>query len=100
MSNGYEHHFGPRPQTDLEAANSAEPDTDRKPLWNDPGYDAYLFAVDAGYRIDWYLEHGDREAALDEEEAQREQERGNIETDEDARNFIANYGYDDEDDED
>ena len=51
-------HFGPRPQTDREAANSAQPDTDRPPLWDDPGWDDYLYAVDRFYRFDWDVAHG------------------------------------------
>lgn len=49
MSNGYPHHFGPRPMTDAQAANSAEPDTDRKPYGDDPEHLAYIQAVDPEY---------------------------------------------------
>jgi hypothetical protein len=53
-----EPHFGPRPQTDQEAASSAQPDTDRPPLWDDPGWDAYLLAVDPFYRFAYDVAHG------------------------------------------
>lgn len=45
-------------QTDNQAANSATPDTDRLPQWDDQGWDAYLYAVDLDYRVDWDLSHG------------------------------------------
>jgi len=48
----------PARQTDWEAANSAEPDTDRQPSWDDVGWDAYLYAVDLNYRVDWDIAHG------------------------------------------
>lgn len=48
----------PPRQTDNQAASSASPDTDRMPAWDDEGWDAYLYAVDIDYRIDWALEHG------------------------------------------
>lgn len=48
----------PPTQTDWQAANSAEPDTDRLPQWDDSGWDAYLYAVDLDYRVDWDLAHG------------------------------------------
>lgn len=45
-------------QTDAEAANSATPDTDRQPSWDDEGWDSYLYAVDLDYRVDWDFAHG------------------------------------------
>jgi len=48
----------PARQTDWEAANSAAPDTDRMPSWDDEGWDAYLYAVDLDYRVGWDITHG------------------------------------------
>lgn len=48
----------PPRQTDNQAASSATPDTDRQPAWDDEGWDAYLYAVDLDYRVDWDLAHG------------------------------------------
>lgn len=45
-------------QTDFEAANSATPDTDRAPAWDDEGWDSYLYAVDLDYRVGWDIAHG------------------------------------------
>lgn len=45
-------------QSDWEAANSATPDTDKLPSWDDEGWDQYLYAVDINYRVEWDLAHG------------------------------------------
>ena len=86
-------------QTDFEAANSATPDTDRQPAWNDEGWDAYLWAVDPEYRIDWHMARGDVEAARDEVEEVRDRKIEDGEwTDEDEEDYIASW-WDDGDDE-
>ena len=38
-------HFGPRPQNDQQAANSATPQTDRPALWDDEDHYRYLLAI-------------------------------------------------------
>ena len=48
----------PPKQNDWQAANSATPDTDRLPAWDDEGWDNYLYAVDLDYRVHWDLAHG------------------------------------------
>jgi hypothetical protein len=68
-----EPHFGPRPQTDLEAASSAGPDTDRPPLWDDPEHEAYILATthyddeDEDEDEDWDEDEEDREDDEDSE---------------------------------
>lgn len=88
----------PAPQTDLDAANSSVPDTDRLPAWNDPDWDSYLWAVDPDYRIDWYLDHGDTEAARDEVEELRERkiEDGDW-SDADEEDYLVGWSDDDDD---
>jgi len=71
--------YGP-PQSDQEAANSARPDTETLPRWDDEGWDEYLYAVDRHYRFDYLVAHGQ------------------ITTDEEARAYWDEY--DDEDGED
>ena len=66
-------------QTDAEAANSATPDTDRLPHWNDEGWDAYLYAVDIDYRVSWDLAHG-----VDPEDVQQMLDEWNETHDEDT----------------
>lgn len=80
----------PPKQTDAEAANSATPDTDRLPSWDDPDWDSYLWATDWQYRVDYYMEHGDTEAAQDEvdEHRQRSIEAGDWSED-DEEEYIA-----------
>lgn len=57
-------------QTDADAANSATPDTDRLPAWNDQDWDSYLYAVDLDFRVEWEMAHGadpeDVQAMIDE----------------------------------
>lgn len=92
---GYPHHFGPRPQTDLEAANSATPDTDRPPLWDDPEHERYIQAVDPEFYYT-YIEP-DEELAEEcaEDRLQRKFESGDWD-DEDEAEAAELYGYDDD----
>lgn len=72
-------------QTDWQAANSATPDTDKLPQWDDSGWDAYLYAVDLNYRVDWDIAHGaEREAVRAMIDDWEESHENDDEDDEDA----------------